>query len=135
MLADLIHHVRADLNYAQIKKTIVVYSNNLSDCSLSASIQTMSAKLLLNMIDRIMKLPTQTESRYVLMMILKCFTSRLSDLNDQHDNQISKSTTISEANVMSLIREQGIHMNMPTSEQDADALRGMSLHISSSARH
>lgn len=121
MLADLIHHVRADLNYAQIKKTIVVYSNNLSDPSLSASIQTMSAKLLLNMIDRIMKLPVQAESRYVLMMILKAFTNRLADLNDSNESQGSKSceptTTVS-------LRDQGIHMNMPVPEQEIDVLKG-----------
>jgi transformation/transcription domain-associated protein len=57
MLADLLHHVRAELDSAQLRRTIAIYSANLHDESLAPSIQTMCAKLLLNLIDRIIKLP------------------------------------------------------------------------------
>jgi transformation/transcription domain-associated protein len=51
MLADLIHHVRQELTAEQVTKTIVIYTKNLNDASLAPSIQTMCAKLLLNLID------------------------------------------------------------------------------------
>lgn len=57
MLADLLHHVRAELDSNQLRRTIAIYSDNLHDESLAPSIQTMCAKLLLNLIDRIIKLP------------------------------------------------------------------------------
>ena len=57
MLADLLHHVRAELDSNQLRRTIAIYSANLHDESLAPSIQTMCAKLLLNLIDRIIKLP------------------------------------------------------------------------------
>ena len=57
MLADLLHHVRAELDSNQLRRTIAIYSANLHDDSLASSIQTMCAKLLLNLIDRIIKLP------------------------------------------------------------------------------
>jgi transformation/transcription domain-associated protein len=57
MLADLLHHVRAELDSMQLRRTIAIYSANLHDETLAPSIQTMCAKLLLNLIDRIIKLP------------------------------------------------------------------------------
>jgi transformation/transcription domain-associated protein len=57
MLADLLHHVRAELDSTQLRRTIAIYSANLHDESLAPSIQTMCAKLLLNLVDRIIKLP------------------------------------------------------------------------------
>lgn len=122
MLADLIHHVRAELNYCQVRKTIVVYAENLLDPSLSSSIQTMSAKLLLNMIDRIMKLPNQVEGRQVLMLILTCFTNKIEALNA---SLITAAGVPAEPDFHLLLREQGIHMGMPVSELESDNLRGM----------
>ncbi|KAG4306575.1 hypothetical protein PORY_000563 [Pneumocystis oryctolagi] len=81
MLADLIHHVRSELNAKQISQTIRVYSANLHDWTLAISIQTMSAKLLLNMIDRIMKLPQHSEGRQLLIIILDSFAKKLKELN------------------------------------------------------
>ncbi|EMR10214.1 hypothetical protein PNEG_01486 [Pneumocystis murina B123] len=81
MLADLIHHVRSELSVKQISQTIRVYSANLHDWTLAISIQTMSAKLLLNMIDRIMKLPQQSEGRQLLIIILDNFAKKLEELN------------------------------------------------------
>lgn len=57
MLADLVHHVRADLTPAQLAKTVYIYSRNLHDQSLASSIQTMCAKLLLNLVDCIVRIP------------------------------------------------------------------------------
>lgn len=122
MLADLIHHVRAELNYSQIKKTIVVYADNLLDGTLSSSIQTMSAKLLLNMIDRIMKLPNQADGHQVLMLILKCFSRKISALNAA---LISfENDSVIEPDFATLTRRHGIHLALQTNETDIDALKG-----------
>mgnify|MGYP001577851113 FL=1 len=53
MLADLIHHVRAELTLAQLARIVHVYSANVHDPTLGAAIQTMCSKLLLNLIDPI----------------------------------------------------------------------------------
>lgn len=98
-----------------------MYSNNLLDPSLTASIQTMSAKLLLNMIDKIMKLPDHTESRHVLILILKCFANRVADLND---SLVSIGVSLTESDVSHQLKEQGIYMGMPPSEQEVDPVKG-----------
>ena len=81
MLADLLHHVRAELTPAQLRHTIMIYSNNLHDQTLPRSIQTMCAKLLLNLVDRVMKIPNKSEGRQLLIMILDAFTEQLTTLN------------------------------------------------------
>lgn len=121
MLADLIHHVRAELNYRQIRKTVIIYSASLMDASLSSSIQTMSVKLLLNMIDRIMKLPSQSDGRQIMMLILSCFTRKLAALN-------ARNKTGSQAvhDQKKLMRAQGLHIGTSFGESDLDGLKGLS---------
>jgi transformation/transcription domain-associated protein len=68
MLADLIHHVRQELSQEQIAKTIRLYTQNLHDSSLAPSIQTMCAKLLLNLIDCIVNDPNKEEGLFHLMI-------------------------------------------------------------------
>lgn len=65
MVADLLHHVRAELSPAHIWMTVEVYSRNLQDNTLAASFQTMSAKLLLNLVERIMKLSNKADGVYM----------------------------------------------------------------------
>lgn len=77
MLADLIHNVRTDLTTAQIRTAIEMYIRNLLDPALVVTIQTMSAKLLLNMVDRIMKIQSQPEARQLIMRILEGFADKL----------------------------------------------------------
>lgn len=50
-LADLVHHVRGELSLPQLVRVVHLYSRNLHDASLPFSIQTMSAKLLLNIVE------------------------------------------------------------------------------------
>ncbi|RKP06666.1 hypothetical protein THASP1DRAFT_18177, partial [Thamnocephalis sphaerospora] len=54
MLADLVHHVRAKLALPQLSRTVYMYSRNLHDSTLASSIQTMCAKLLLNLIESLL---------------------------------------------------------------------------------
>ena len=68
MLADLIHHVRHDLSVSQLTHMVTLYSRNLHDVSLPLSIQTMSAKLLVNLIESLKKPePARVEGAYTLL--------------------------------------------------------------------
>ena len=98
MLADLLHHVRAELDSAQLRRTIAIYSANLHDDSLAPSIQTMCAKLLLNLIDRIIKLPDLKEglssrhmrlmlARVMLLSIFETFKVKFEELNRSFPKQ------------------------------------------------
>ncbi|KAI7863236.1 hypothetical protein BDF14DRAFT_1989138 [Spinellus fusiger] len=85
MLADLIHHVRSELTPAQLSRTVYIYSHNLHDASLAPSIQTMCGKLLLNLMDCIMKINNKAEGRELLMRILDAFAGKFAALNIQFD--------------------------------------------------
>lgn len=50
-LADLAHHVRQSLSLDVLEKAIKLFSKNVHDESLATGIQTMSCKLLLNLVD------------------------------------------------------------------------------------
>ncbi|KAI7852465.1 hypothetical protein BDC45DRAFT_550494 [Circinella umbellata] len=83
MLADLVHHIRSDLTPQQLLRTVCIYSRNLHDATLAPSIQTMCGKLLLNLIDCIIKIPSKEEGRALLMRILDAFASKFAALNIQ----------------------------------------------------
>lgn len=80
-MADLIHHVRNELSVAQIWKAVRVYSRNLRNNQLASSFQVMSAKLLLNFIERVMMLPDRQEGRLMMVTILRAFVDCFTDLN------------------------------------------------------
>jgi transformation/transcription domain-associated protein len=69
MLADLVHHVRTKLALPQLSRTVYMYSRNLHDNTLACSIQTMCAKLLLNLVECIMHLPDRTKGTFNLTNI------------------------------------------------------------------
>ncbi|BFZ01386.1 hypothetical protein BsWGS_04423 [Bradybaena similaris] len=50
-LADLVHHVRNNLSLRDLSLAVNLFSKNVHDDSLPSSIQTMSCKLLLNLVD------------------------------------------------------------------------------------
>lgn len=82
-LADLVHHIRSELSPNQLYRTVYIYSRNLHDATLAPSIQTMCGKLLLNLIDCIIKIPNKKEGRDLLMRILDAFASKFGALNIQ----------------------------------------------------
>ncbi|GAA5907251.1 hypothetical protein JCM6882_008402 [Rhodosporidiobolus microsporus] len=53
MLADLIHHCRAELTLPQLARVVHTYCACVHDPTLASAIQTMCSKLLLNLIDPI----------------------------------------------------------------------------------
>lgn len=81
MLADLVHHVRAELSTSQLSRTVHIYSRNMHDPSLAPSIQTMCAKLLLNVIDCIVNIQDKSQARGLLLKILDAFVSKFAAQN------------------------------------------------------
>jgi transformation/transcription domain-associated protein len=91
MLADLIHHVRDHLNRDQIRRTVEVYTKNLLDDFPGTSFQTMSAKLLLNMAEKISKLEDKQDARYFLIMILDAIGDKFAAMNYQFTSAVKVS--------------------------------------------
>lgn len=90
MLADLIHHVREQLNPDQIRRTVDVYTKNLHDDFPGTSFQTMSAKLLLNLAEFIAKLDNKKEARHYLVMILDAIAEKFAAMNRQYPNAVKQ---------------------------------------------
>lgn len=91
MLADLIHHVRDHLSRDQIRRAVDVYTKNLHDDFPGTSFQTMSAKLLLNMTEKIANLEDKQEARYFLMKILDAIGDKFAAMNHQFGNAVKLS--------------------------------------------
>lgn len=86
-MADMIHHVRAELNIEQISRVIHTFSCHLHDNTLTFSIQTMGSKLLLNLIGSIIvkdrEVAIQLLNRILEVFILK--VENLASLRDEWD--------------------------------------------------
>lgn len=89
IVADFIH-VNNNLTTEQIWKSVSVYSGYLQDDSLAQTVHIMSAKLLLNLMDRILKLEDKQVSRQMLLVIIDTFGKRFASLNQQYDNIIKQ---------------------------------------------
>lgn len=90
-VADFIHNVRMELRLDDIEKTIKMYTRYLLDESLAFTVQIMSAKLLLNLVERILKLGRENpqdapRAKKMLMIIINAYMTRFKILNKQYDN-------------------------------------------------
>ncbi|XP_041675576.1 transcription-associated protein 1-like isoform X2 [Drosophila eugracilis] len=77
-LADLAHHVRQNLSLDVLIKAVNLFSKNVHDETLAVGIQTMSCKLLLNLVDCLRhhsEIDPQ-RSRAILLKLLKVFVKR-----------------------------------------------------------
>ncbi|KAH8272038.1 hypothetical protein KR018_007399 [Drosophila ironensis] len=77
-LADLAHHVRQSLSLDVLLKAVNLFSKNVHDETLAVGIQTMSCKLLLNLVDCLRhhsELEPQ-RSRQILSKLLKVFVQK-----------------------------------------------------------
>ena len=88
-VADFVHNVRGDLQLDDIEKTIKMYTGFLLDESLALTVQIMSAKLLLNLVERILKLGKENpndsvRSKKLLIVIINAYTTRFKKLNRQY---------------------------------------------------
>jgi len=84
MLADLIHHCRADLTLPQLSRVVHTYCANIHDPTLASAIQTMCSKLLLNLIDPIAS-KEPGEAMKILQRILLSFVSRMEAMAEIRD--------------------------------------------------
>ncbi|KAK4510703.1 uncharacterized protein ATC70_005136 [Mucor velutinosus] len=141
MLADLVHHIRSELTPSQLYRTVYIYSRNLHDATLAPSIQTMCGKLLLNLIDCIIKIPNKKEGRDLLMRILDAFASKFAALNIQFKSCLkqhirknkktsTKSTTDSEPNAAAATAANNMEGII---NDDFDFDRARSIHTASFA--
>lgn len=69
-LADLVHHVRASLPLTDLALAVELFSKNIHDDTLLSSIQTMSCKLLLNLVESI---STKSDQEGGNVRSLPCF--------------------------------------------------------------
>ncbi|XP_077231461.1 uncharacterized protein LOC143864410 isoform X2 [Tasmannia lanceolata] len=80
ILAEIVHHVRADLSLSQLSRIIYLFSRNMHDSSLSLSIHTTCARLMLNLVEPIFEKgidqPTMDEARILLGRILDAFVGK-----------------------------------------------------------
>jgi transformation/transcription domain-associated protein len=77
MLADLVHHVRDKLSVPQLCRVVHIYACCLHEPAFTFGIQTMCAKLLLNLIETICTKTEKTESPKFLMTILESCIDKL----------------------------------------------------------
>lgn len=72
-LADLVHHVRQNLTLTDLSLAVQLFAKNIDDESLPSNIQTMSCKLLLNLVDCIRSKSEQENGngRDILMRMLE----------------------------------------------------------------
>ncbi|GAA6061309.1 hypothetical protein JCM10212_005423 [Sporobolomyces blumeae] len=84
MLADLIHHCRAELTLPQLSRVVHTYCANIHDPTLASAIQTMCSKLLLNLIDPIAS-KEPGEATKILQRILLSFVSRMEAMAEVRD--------------------------------------------------
>ncbi|XP_071709513.1 uncharacterized PI3/PI4-kinase family protein C1F5.11c-like isoform X1 [Rutidosis leptorrhynchoides] len=82
LLAEIVHHVRGDLSLLQLSRIIYLFSSNMHDASLSLSIHTTCARLMLNLVEPIFEkgvdLPSMDEARILLGQILDAFVGKFS---------------------------------------------------------
>ncbi|KAJ2262807.1 transcription-associated protein 1 [Coemansia sp. RSA 376] len=83
MLADLMHHIRSDLSPSQLSRMVDFYAGCMHDQQLSSGVHTMCAKLLHNITECIMHIPSKQQGRVLLLAILKTFISSFSTIGDQ----------------------------------------------------
>jgi len=79
MLADLVHHVRVELSMPQLIRMVNLYSRSLQDSTLPLTIQTMSAKLLVNLIDSLKR----SEGNMVLYWLPRVGIAAVAHVSDQ----------------------------------------------------
>ncbi|XP_071811547.1 transformation/transcription domain-associated protein-like isoform X3 [Apostichopus japonicus] len=83
-LADLVHHVRQHLPVQHLSMAVQLFSKNVHDESLPCNIQTMSCKLLLNLVECIMQKSDQdgANAREILMRMLEVFVLKFQTIAD-----------------------------------------------------
>ncbi|PXF39940.1 Transcription-associated protein 1 [Gracilariopsis chorda] len=87
-LAELVHCVRLKLSIPQLEKIVFLFSTNIHDPNFSYSLQTSSVRLLLNLIEGILKtdpenVAQRTSARELLVKILETMVSKYLTLGEE----------------------------------------------------
>ncbi|GAB6032800.1 hypothetical protein CHUAL_012003 [Chamberlinius hualienensis] len=92
-LADLVHHVRQLLTINDLSTAVTLFSKNVHDDSLPTSIQTMSCKLLLNLVECIRGKSDHENGhgRELLMRMLRVFVLKFKIISKSHLPHFQKS--------------------------------------------
>ncbi|KAL6454047.1 TRA1 Transcription-associated protein 1 [Candida maltosa Xu316] len=127
-VADFIHNVRNELTPAQIWSTVNIYCNLLKDDSLALTVQIMSAKLLLNLVEKIMKLPNKLEGRQLFLIIIDSYAKRFASLNRKYDyiiakhNEFERKKTSKEKNAKIAVERYSSKQESGNDEENGDMM-------------
>ena len=86
MLADMIHHVRADLSSDQLSRVIKTYSAMLHNSATSGGFQTMCAKLLSTTTESIITKHSREGAAEMLYGLLECIVRKLQSVSLVQDD-------------------------------------------------
>ncbi|KAF8339104.1 FAT-domain-containing protein [Cantharellus anzutake] len=87
-LADLIHHVRAELSVEQLSRVFHAYSCILHDASIPCGTQTMSMKFLINLVEFVVAKCSRPGAARILMDFLETAVEKLEALHRVYEDQI-----------------------------------------------
>ena len=138
-LADLVHHVRQSLPLADLARAVALFSKNVHDESLPTSIQTMSCKLLLNLVecikDRSLKENALQQGRELLMRMNEVFVQKfktvaklqlpvlVAKFKQQQTPGPTGTTTPSTPTIAEAMKtEEGVKTEVKTEESTANAV-------------
>lgn len=87
-LAELVHGVRLELSVSQLEKIITIFSTNLHDPTFTYTLQTNAVRLLLNLIEGILKIDNgdiskRAAARDLLLRILETMVDKYVNLGEQ----------------------------------------------------
>lgn len=136
MLADLVHHVRTELNPLQLGRVIHIYSCNLHNQSITGSIQTMCAKLLMNLVDCVIQKDTPEGAAHVLQGLLVSCIDKLGALNAMQKEVIVSAERLKageqeKSDIVLIEKSKPISSAAYVNESPDDVIKGASylLHI------
>ncbi|EGC36462.1 hypothetical protein DICPUDRAFT_151088 [Dictyostelium purpureum] len=81
-MADFIHNVRSHLTLAQVSKVVSIYSRHLHDSSNPLSIQTISVKLIISLMDSVLRRsdPPDVKCRPIIYKMIDSFINKFSSI-------------------------------------------------------
>ncbi|CUM64287.1 uncharacterized protein PRCAT00001885001 [Priceomyces carsonii] len=120
-VADFIHNVRNELTPKQIWSTVRIYCGLLEDDSLALTVQIMSAKLLLNLVERIMRLPNKLEGRQLFMIIIASYAKRFKSLNRKYSHILRKHKEYEEKRNLKEIETQAAIQRYSSKKTEANS--------------
>ncbi|KAK7109588.1 transformation/transcription domain-associated protein-like isoform X2 [Littorina saxatilis] len=124
-LADLVHHVRQSLPLHDLSLAVSLFSKNVHDESLPSTIQTMSCKLLLNLVECIRVKSEQDvgNGRELLMRMLEVFVLKFKTIAKVQLPQIlqkCKQNTASGTTTAAAVAAAATTASAPTQQAQAD---------------